>query len=193
MGFRDGVFRDRYIAPPKASPFATLTAPPTILYLRNTQVNGQSIGGVACYDLITTKGSSIDTAETTSTASGTNIQLTKTAGGSVVWFITPRLPLGGWTITRSLLTVWLRESLATVNAAGRFRLHKWTAGSLTLIVGSPFDSTLEIDVINTEYTWEGDVTDTFIAEDERLVLELDITNIGTMGAGTVTLSFNGAD
>jgi hypothetical protein len=167
------------------------TIAPTLLHLRNTQTNGISIGGVACYDLLTTLGSAPDTAVVNATASGTDIQFTKTAGGSALWFITGRVPSGGWTIENSDIALWLFSSAATVNAGGRYRLHKWSAGTLTLITGSPFDDGVEIDTVEALYEWAGNVTDTALAENDRLVLELDITNVGTMASGTVTLMFNG--
>lgn len=161
------------------------------LYLRNTTANGISIGGVPCYDLLTTAGSSADTSVVNTTASGTEIQFTKTAGGSVAAFITGRAPLGGWTITSSDVALWLQESAATVNAGLRFRLFKYSAGTETELGGSPFGTGTEFNTANTLETLVGNVTDTALAEDDRLLLRIYAVNVGTMAAGTATLNFNG--
>jgi hypothetical protein len=162
----------------------------TKLYFRNTQANGITSGGVACYDLLTTQGSTVDTAVVTATASGTDIQWTKTAGGSILVFATGRVPSGGWTITQADIAAWFKESVATVNAGARVRFYKWSGGTETLIVGSPFDDGVEFTTTDAEYTWLADVTDTALAEDDRLIVKLYLTNVGTMGAGDATFSFN---
>lgn len=164
--------------------------PPSKLYFRNTQANGITSGGVACYDLLTTQGSTLDTAVVTATASGTDIQWTKTAGGSILVFATGRVPSGGWTITNVDLAAWFKESVATVNAGARVRFYKWSGGTETLIAGGPFDDGVEFTTTDAEYTWLADVTDTALAEDDRLIVKLYLTNVGTMGAGDATFSFN---
>lgn len=161
------------------------------LYLRNTTANGISIGGVACYDLLTIAGSSADTAVVNTTASGTEIQFTKTAGGSVAAFITGRAPVGGWTITASEVALWLKESASTVNAGLRYRLFKYSGGTETEIGGSPFNRNAEFNTANSLETLAGNVTDTALAEDDRLLLRIYAVNVGTMAVGTATLRFNG--
>lgn len=165
---------------------------PLKLYLRNTQTNGITSGGVNCYDLLTTAGASNDTAVVTATASGTDIQWTKTAGGSILVFTTGRAPVGGWTIIHADLALWAFESVATVNAGLRVRFYKRdTGGTETLIGGSPFDDGVELSTDNTLMEWAGNVTDTALAEDERLLVKFYLTNVGTMAAGTATINFNG--
>lgn len=161
------------------------------LYLRNTTANGVSIGGIPCYDLLTTAGTAPDTAVVNTTAAGTEIQFTKTAGGSVAAFITGRVPAGGWTITSSDVALWLKESAATVNAGLRFRLFKYSGGTETELGGSPFDKGTEFNTANTLEALLGNVTDTALAEDDRLLLRIYAVNVGTMAVGTATLNFNG--
>lgn len=162
---------------------------PIALYFRNTQTNG--IG--TKYDAIGTAGTSGDTSVTTTTASGTEIQATKTAGGSVVEFISGRTPVGGATFTHAVIYFWAKQSADTVNAGLRFRLYKRsTAGAETELIGSPFDKTVELTTDNTRYEITCDFTDVALLEDERIVIKPYIVNVGTMGAGTSTLNFNGA-
>lgn len=165
--------------------------PPVKLYLRNTTANGISIGGVACYDWLDTPGSETDTAVVNATASGSNILFTKTAGGSVVRFITKRIAAGGWVITGQQIFLWMQESTLTVNAGARVRLYKWSAGTTTELTGSPTDNGVELSDVNALQQWASSITGT-PSEDDRLVLEVLINNVGTMGAGTATLGFNGA-
>lgn len=162
------------------------------LFHRNTQTNGITSGGVACYDLLTTAGASVDTAVVTATASGTDIQFTKTAGGAVLVFASGRVPAAGWTITAANLAVWALQNVDTVNAGLRVRFYKWSSGTETLIGGGPFDDGVELTTAAALYEWLADVTDTALVEDERLLVKYYLTNVGTMGAGTATLRFNGA-
>jgi hypothetical protein len=160
------------------------------LFARSTQTNGITSGGVACYDLLTTEGASADTGVVTATASGTDNQWTKTAGGSILVFATGRVPSGGWTFTNSDLAIWAQESIDTVNAGLRVRFYKWASGTETLIGGSPFDDGVELSTSPTLMQWVGNVTDTALVEDERLLAKFYLTNVGTMGAGTATIHFN---
>ena len=162
----------------------------TKLYLRNTQTNGI---GATYYDLITTVGASADTAVVDSTAAGTEIQFTKTAGGAVAQWISGRVS-SGFTLTSTDISLWLQENDALTNIGGRYRIFKRAADTTeTEIGGGPFDNGVEFTTSAAEYTWTGDVTDTAFAEDDRILLKLYITNIGTMAVGTGTLTFNAAD
>ena len=163
----------------------------TKLYLRNTQTNGI---GSTYYDLLTTAGSSSDTAVVNSTASGTEIQFTKTAGGAIAQWISGRAPVGGFTLTSTDVSLWLQEDLAATNIGGRYRIFKRAADTTeTEIGGGPFDDGVEFGTTATEETWTGNVTDTAFAEDDRILVKLYITNIGVMAVGTGTLTFNAAD
>lgn len=162
---------------------------PVQLFFRNTQTTG--IG--TKYDAITTAGTSADTSVTNTTAGGTEIQATKTAGGSVVDFISGRTPVGGATFTSAVIYFWAKASVDTVNAGIRFRIYKRTnAGVETELTGSPFDSGVTLSTFNSLYEVTCNFADTALAEDDRLVFRPYLVNIGTMGVGTVTLSFNGA-
>lgn len=161
------------------------------LYLRSTQTNGI---GSTYYDLLTTAGSSADTAVVDTTVAGTEIQFTKTAGGTVAQFISGRVPSGGFTLTSSDVSLWMEESSALVNAGGRYRLFKRESnGTETELAAGPFDDGVEFGTSATEMTWAGDPTDTAFAEDDRVLLKIYVTNVGVMAIGTATLTFNAAD
>jgi hypothetical protein len=166
------------------------------LFLRNSQTHGiTGTGDGILYDMLSSAGAASDTAVTNTAASGTQIQATKTAGGSTIAWISERAPVGGFTLTNTNISMWQIESSMNANVGGRYRLFKRaTNGTITEIGGGPFDDGVEMQTSNTEDAWGGDVTDTFIAEDERLILRYYGTNIGTMaGSFTWTLTFNAAD
>lgn len=168
------------------SPFTAATK----LYLRNTQANNI---GATYYDLLTTAGASADTGVVNAEAAGTEIQWTKTAGGSLMNFISPRLA-AGVTLTSADLSIWAKEDALTVNAGARARVFKRASGGTeTELGGGPFDDGVEFTTTDTEYTWTANFTDTAFVEDDRILLKLYITNVGIMVAGTATLTFNAAD
>ena len=166
----------------------------TNLHLRNTTTSGiADTGDALVYDLIDTAGTSPDTAVVTATASGTDIQLTKTAGGSSIAWISGRVPAGGFTLTTSTFNgIWL-ESAMSVNATDRFRIYRYIPGTPTIteLGGSPFSNTVEFGTSATLTTIVGNNTDQAFNEDDRILIRLYITNVGTMGAGTCTATFNG--
>ena len=168
----------------------------TKLFLRNMTTNGITGSGVIYYDMVTAAGSSSNTNDVDSVASGTEIQWTQETTSDVeVQWITGRAPVGGFTLTTTNISVWCHESGTGVNAGGRYRLFKRTVlGIETELLGGPFDDGVEFTKTTpTEMTWTGNPTDTAFVEDDRLLLKLYITNVGVMGNGTCTLTFNAAD
>ena len=162
----------------------------TKLYLRSTQNN---VTGY--YDLSTTAGAGIDTCVTNTTAGGTQIQLTKTAGGATVAWISRAIGVG-FTLTTTDISLWQMESNPSANTGGRYRLFLYSSstGSETELLGGPFDDGVEMNNSYREDTWIGNPTDTAFSRGDRLVLKVYITNIGTMGSGrTCTMGFNAAD
>lgn len=164
----------------------------TKLFLRSTQNNGV---GATYFDMGTAAGAGAATGVVNSAASGTEIQWTQSAGGAVLQFISGRAPAGGFTLTSTDISIWAAESNAQANAGGRYRVFKRTAAGVeTELGGGPFNDGVEFGTSAAEMLWAGNVTDTAFAEDDRILLKLYITNVGTMGgARTCTLSYNGAD
>ena len=173
------------------------------LFLRNTQdaspnVDLAVIGVDTVYDMLKdTPGAAADTAVVNTVASGTEILLTKTAGGSTIGWVTGRVPVGGFTLTTTDISAWWKESNMNANAGGRFRVYRYTPGApatLTELGGGPFNDGVEFSTADAEMLWAGNVTDQAFVEDERIVLKQFITNVGTMGGGfTCTHTFNSAD
>lgn len=160
----------------------------TKLFLRETT----SQPGAAYRAMLPTAGPALTTGIVTATASGTEIQWTKTAGGALLQWLSPPAPVGGFTLA-GLMTfnLWARESANTVNAGCRARVFKWAAGVETEVLGGPWSAGVEMSTGMLVRNWTGTPTSTAIAADERLVVKFYVTNIGTMAAGTATMDYNG--
>lgn len=146
--------------------------------------------------MLTAAGAGSTTAVVNTVASGTEIQWTQTAGGTLIQWISGRAPVGGFTLTTTDISIWAHESGTAANAGGRYRVFKRTAAGVeSELGGGPFDDGVEFTKSTpTEMTWLGNVTDTAFAEDDRILVKVYITNVGVMGGGlTCTLTYNGAD
>mgnify|MGYP001566524748 CR=1 FL=1 len=136
------------------------------------------------------------TAVTSTTGSGTDIAVTRTAGGTELKWITQALKaevtIPASETGRVIGNVWGKESAAGANAGLSFKLHKYTttegAAILTSSVGVECGTSIRRDA------WDsGDPTATTFAVGNRLVIAPRVVNVGTMGASeTVTLDFNGS-
>jgi len=162
----------------------------TDLVLRTTLDSGLGATGKFFLDLpVNSFGAGLVTFTVDTAASGTQIQWTReTAIDSEVEWVSGRVPSGGFTLT-SLTSVdmWMSESMTTANCGGRIRLFKLSpSGVETELAGGPFDDGVEIGGTSlTNMTWTANPTDTAFAENDRLLLKVYITNIGTM-AGSLT-------
>ena len=161
----------------------------TSLFLTAGVTNG--IG--TFFDVATSAGASTSTGIVNTAASGTNIQWTRTAGGTVLEWISGGVPAAGWTFAGSAtMKAWGLESANQANAGFRLRLYKraFATGTITEITGSPWDKGTEFTTSNVAYSWTFTPTSTAFVENDRLVIRLFITNIGTMGGSqTCTVSY----
>ena len=167
----------------------------TQLKLRNTTLNGiTDTGDGILYDMVAAFGAGSDTTVTNTTAGGTQIQLTKTAGGATVAWISGRAPAGGFTLTAADISAWQHESNMNANIQGSFRIFKRTAaGVVTELAGGPFTDGAEMNTAAREDLWTANPTDTAFAENDRILIRVYLANFGTMGGGfTGTLTFNAA-
>lgn len=154
-----------------------------------------TLGGAGQLTLSQQRGAASTTAITTTTASGTNIPVTTSAGGqALTWFtepITSAITISG-TVT---INVRGLESANTVNAGAGFLVERTnTAG----VVQSTIVADTTIPATITEYTTTDAAktstytpTSTAMAVGERIKVTLKVRNVGTMAAGTVTNSYNG--
>lgn len=140
-------------------------------------------------------GSSGQNTITTTTAGGTAIDLTATAGGNkIIWFsepITTAVTVSG-TMT---LQVRGLESVATVNACLAMiveRADSSGAGISTIVDATVPDPAVELGTGVTNYSDTYTPTTTSFNVGDRIKVTVQIRNVGTMGAGTVTFNSNGA-
>lgn len=163
----------------------------TKVRLHNT---ASSIAGYKAMDLaLGPAGRSIINTVTTSTVGGTDIQLTDTAGGTALKWISEPLS-AGVTISGSMIAnLYGGESATTVNAGFRVRLYKYSGGSegasvLTSDMPAELNATL-----TTARIWSNAPTSTAFSTGDRIVIKFFITNVGgTMAAGTCTGHYEGA-
>lgn len=168
---------------------------PTDFFLRSS---ASGLGGAGQRRLSQRRGRASATVVTTTVASGTNIQVTATAGGQALsWFsepITAAITISG-TVTVNIRGL---ESANTVNA-GRGILIERTDNAGT--VQSTIVAVTNVPATITEFTTSDAAngaatftpTSTAMAAGERIKVTLSIRAAGgTMAAGTATISHEGA-
>lgn len=167
---------------------------PTQLFLRTIS---SSLGGAGQLALSTKRGGASTNAVTTTVASGTNITVTTTAGGqALTWFSEP-MPEGFTLAGTCTVNIRGLESANAVNA-GRGILIERTNSAGVVQANIVADTTVPATI--AEYTttdaanaaFAPTVTGNTFAVGDRIKVTLKVRNVGTMGAGTVTNSYNGA-
>jgi len=167
----------------------------TVLFLRNLASDINPGANTEKY-LAQRRGRASVTKVTNTTASGTNITVTDSAGGAILeWYSGPiaeAFTLSG-TVTVNLRG---RESANTINS-GRGILIQRTDGAgavqSTIVADSTVPATITefttSDAANGSATYTP--TSTSVAAGDRIKVTLKVRNVGTMGAGTVTYSIDG--
>lgn len=154
-----------------------------------------TLGGAGQLCMSQKRGRASTTAITTTTASGTNIPVTTAAGGqALTWFsepVTAAVTISG-TVTVNVRGL---ESAATVNAGAGILIERTDAtgtvlSSIVAVTGIPATIT-EFGTTDAAKTGTYTATSTAMAVGERIKVTLSIRNVGTMAAGTATISYNG--
>lgn len=139
------------------------------------------------------------TAVTNTSAGGTDIQVTKTGGGTALAWITPPLQTSVTISGTVTCNIYGGESATAANTAFRCRLFKYSGGS----EGSSFltaNMTTELSTSTTTVrNWTGTPTSTAFSAGDRIVIKLFLENCatsgcptGTMGGGaTATVGYDG--
>lgn len=146
------------------------------------------------YLLLSERSGAINTTRvTTTTASGTAIDVTDTAGGNTIYWFSE--PITTAVTVSGTMTVQLRgqESALTVNACLAVIVERTNnSGSVisTVLNVTVPDPAVELatganNLIDT-YT----PTSTSFAVGDRIKVTQQVRNVGTMGAGTVTIGFD---
>jgi len=157
------------------------------------------LGGAGQRWLSTRTGAASVNAVTTTTASGTLIPVTATAGGQALTWFSGRLieaPAFPWSIP-NVATVNLRglESAATVNAGLGITIEATDASGT--VVGTALNNANVPTTITELATTDGvksqnNITTAVadVPQNGRIKITIIIKNVGTMAAGTATFSYN---
>lgn len=120
------------------------------------------------------------------------IQVTRSAGGSELAWITP--PLSGTNLTAAAWTLagWAKESDAAANAALRLQVYRYTQSEAGAALLDDNPGTELGTATGQVYRATGAASATTLDPGDRLVIKLLIDDAGTMVDGhTVTVSYNG--
>lgn len=162
----------------------------TTFFLRDI---ASPLGGAGVFSLSQRRGNAAITAVTTSTAGGTNIPVTLTAGGTALtWYSGP---CDGPSVTVSGdITVNLRglESANAVNAGLAILIENVdNAGAFRGTVLSRRVVGAELTTTQSARTLTVAPTSTVFSNGERFKVTISLINVGTMGAGTASFFYNG--
>jgi hypothetical protein len=138
------------------------------------------------------RGVSPNNLTTTTTAGGTNIQVTATSGGQAVQWFTE--PIAQAITISGTVTAVIRgsESALSVNAAPGVLIERCDNAGTVLSTIVP-DSVVgaEYGTTQAERTANFTPTSTAMAVGERIKITIKVRNVGTMGAGSVITAVNG--
>jgi hypothetical protein len=153
------------------------------LILRRTNLNG--IGTL--FDALEAQGSTAATSGVVNTvASGTEIQWTRTAGGTVLEWISGRLKPPTWQATAPTGNgmFWASESNVTANCTMRIKVFKRDVlGQETLVYTKSYSTEFSTTTATPGSQAGGTLVATPVFEDERLIIRVYIIPVGTMGGG----------
>ncbi len=132
------------------------------------------------------------TSATSSVSSGTKIQCTKTAGGTAVKWISPPFAANATVSGTVTFNLWAFEAAANNNCGIRMELVKWSAGvEGSVFASATFGAPTELTTSDAVKNWTVAPTSTNFAVGDRIVAYVYIVNVGTMGNGTVTMTYAG--
>jgi hypothetical protein len=141
----------------------------------------------------------VPTATTNATSSGSNIQMTATAGGTALKWITRKMStavtLGAVVGESAFVNVSANESAASVNAGLQLRLLSYSGTTETAALTDNYGTELATTTLpNMWATTIGSnwTANPALAVGDRLVIKMYVNNVGTMAAGSVIMSYDGA-
>jgi hypothetical protein len=153
-----------------------------------------TLGGAGQLLLSQRNGRSFGSAVTTTTAGGTDIQVTTSAGGqALTWFTEP---IAEAVTISSTVTVRISgfESATSVNAGAGVLIERCdNAGTVlsTIVANTTVPATItEWATGSSTKTGTYTPTSTAMAVGERIKVTVKVRNVGTMGAGSVTIRYN---
>lgn len=131
----------------------------------------------------------IFTSVTNTTASGSNIPMTATAGGTAVKCISPPLAVAATISGTITYNVWAKESNASANATVRMDCGAYTSSEQTAFSTSSFGTEITTTILAKNWT-DASPTSTALAIGDRIYCIPKVTNATAMtmgGSQTVTM------
>jgi hypothetical protein len=169
----------------------------TTLYLKQQFNSAAGVsGGLGTYQYasLTRSVLAFISALTSTTAAGSNIQMTQTAGGTLVAWISPPL-FSPITISGTItLNLWAKMNLLSANTTVAVSIIKYTGGAegATVLNASSFGTAVGTTI--THCNWTGSPTSTSFGAGDRIVIKCLITHATSlvMVAGdTCTMDYAG--
>lgn len=162
----------------------------TTLFLRDTQWTG--ITGTPYTMYMDRSGTNYVTAVVNSVSLGTEIQWTKTAGGTAMQWLSPPVQHSVTISGTMTFNIWAKEANMNANCGARSRIFKVTGDTTwTEMTGGPFDDGAEFTTASAAYNWTGTATaGNSLAKGDRVGVRFYITNVGgNMGAYAITMDY----
>ena len=130
----------------------------------------------------------------TSTATGptSGIQVTATAGGTALKWISPPLAAAVTISGTVTFSGWAKESSTAANAGLQVSVHRYTTAEQSAFLNSEHGT--ELGTAVAQRTWTATPTSTNFVRGDRIVIKWLVNDAGgTLASGsTVTLDYNGA-
>lgn len=175
----------------------TLLPNATVLYARRTAVH--TVGG-NFFDLLPTRGSSASTTGVRATSAGaTELQWTRTSGGTILEWISPRFKydfmfdsMDGTVANVAQANTSGSQSATSVNSSVRFKIFrrsKLGAETLLLTFNGGAESPTSQSA-SSPFMSPASYATTACYADDRLIMRAYAINVGTMANGTATLGYD---
>lgn len=137
--------------------------------------------------------SSVASAVTTTTGSGSDIPMTITAGGTALKFITKPLSVAVTLASVPFYNIWGLEAAASANSGLELRIAQYTGGSQgSSLLTDSYGTELGTSAAINQWKATGGISSTAFAVGDRLVITPYINNVGTMGSSTATMYYDGS-
>lgn len=126
------------------------------------------------------------------TSGAKKIQLTATAGGTALkWISKPLTSAVTLSAVTAFVSTWAKESATTTNAKLQWNIRLYSGAESSTIYGTATDAAeLTASIVLSRYD-SAALTSKAFAVGDRIVVTGYAINVGLMAAGTITLDFDG--
>lgn len=126
------------------------------------------------------------------TSGAKKIQLTDTAGGTALkWITKPLTSAVTISAVAAFMNTWAKESATTTNAKLQWNIRLYHGAESSTIYGTVTDAAELTASIASYRIASAALTSKAFAAGDRLVITGYVVNVGLMAAGTITLDYDG--